>query len=337
MHRDQPVHLYDAYSGKVRATYRPYNRLDEMESPTTICFANNGQTIVTGGFRTDRMLHIFDLNRPGRDSSMVLKLGKTRRSTDGQKGIVSALSVDPIQQHVLALGTYSPGSIYLYDLRAQSTPVSELVVDGTCVVGHGKSHSRKRKHFVDPDEEADTLNFSAAKIQWYQSRARGGVTQVGFAPEGQYLFSSSRRSNAVLQWDLRRLSSSSFCPGVASYATCNETNQRLQFELEGSERLWIGGQDNCVRVYNLLDGTLVSRLGDFEDAVNGVSLHTTGRRRLLATAVGTRHFPSDEDWETDCPHQIVDSRAGGSLSLSEIVEQECPGVSSVFLKEDSYR
>lgn len=322
--RDQPVHLYDAYTGKVRATYRPYNRLDEMESPTTICYANNGQQIVTGGFRTDRMLHLFDLNRPGRDSTMTFKLGKTKRSKDGQKGLVSALAVAPVQQNLLAVGTYSPGSIYLYDLRAQSTPVSELVVDGTCVVGHGKSHSRKRKHFVDNDdeEEGGILNFSAAKVQWYQSRARGGVTQVEFSPDSQYLFSSSRKSNAVLQWDLRRLSSSSFCPGVAYYETCNDTNQRLAFGFDGNgESLWIGGLDKCVRVYNLSTGSLASKLEGFEDAVNGVSMHVLGARRLLATAVGSRRFPSENDWENGNPDENVKASAGGWLCLSEIVNR----------------
>ncbi len=301
-----------------------------MESPTTLCFASNGQQIVTGGFRTDRMLQIFDLNRPGRDPTIVLKLGKTRRSKDGQKGLVSSLTVEKIQQNLLAVGTYSPGSIYLYDLRTQSAPVSEIIVDGTCIAGHGKAHSRKRKHFghsgvVLDDEDNDDninnnkntsiLNFSAAKIQWYHSRARGGVTQVEFSLNGQYLFSASRRSNAVLQWDLRRLSSSSFCPGIASYPTCNDTNQRLGFALD--DRLWIGGQDKCVRIYNL-DGSMVDTMDGFEDAVNGVSIHTAGERTLMATAVGSRRFPSEQDWDEDCPHHAADASNSGWFSLSEI-------------------
>jgi WD40 repeat protein len=318
--RDQPVHLYDAYTGLVRATYRPYNALDEMESPTTLCFANNGQHLVTGGFRTDRMLQVFDLNRPGRDASSIMKLGKTRRSKDGQKGLVSALATSD-ETNILAVGTYSPGSIYLYDLRAQSTEVAEIVVSGTCVVGHGKSHSRKRKHFVldvDSDDDEALLNFSAAKVKWYQSRARGGVTQLEFSTDSQYLYSASRRSNSILQWDLRRVSTSTFCPGVASYETDSDTNQRIEFELH-NDNLWVGGRDKCIRVYNHKNGgELVDKMECFGDVVNGVSIASVENRTLLAVASGTRHFPSEDDWDREDPHQAIDQKSGGNLQLYDV-------------------
>jgi len=48
-------------------------------------FAPDGGSITEAGFRTDRMIQIFDTARPGRDALTTLHLGKTRRSTDGQK------------------------------------------------------------------------------------------------------------------------------------------------------------------------------------------------------------------------------------------------------------
>jgi len=315
--RDQPVHLYDAYTGTVRATYRPYNSLDEMESPTTVCFANNGQQIVMGGFRTERMLQVFDLGRPGRDASTVLRLGKTRRSKDGQKGLVSALA-SASESGILAVGAYSPGSIYLYDLRAQSTQVAEVLVSGTCVVGHGKAHSRKRKHFADEEPAADALNFSAAKVKWYQSRARGGVTQLEFAQDYQYIYSASRRSNAILQWDLRRLSTSSFCPGVASYETDSNTNQRIEFSLKG-DQLWVGGRDKCIRVYDQkCPDSVVDTIKGFHDVVNGVSLTQLGERSLLAVACGSRHFPTEDEWELDNPHQSLVQATQGTMHIYDV-------------------
>ena len=320
---DSPVKLYDAYDGSVRATYSPYNALDEMESPTTLCFAENGQKLVTGGLKSDRLLHVFDINRPGREHSLpLLKLGKTRRSKDGQKGLVSAM-VYSERNGVIAVGAYSPGSIYLYDLRTYSrSAVAEIVMSSSmstvsggsiCVAGHGKKvRKNKRKRYAttengDPADiygtfyshepntnEANTadhppipqpsMDFSTAKLQWYQSRTRGGVTQLAFENDdgngagGHYLFSTSRRSDAILQWDLRKLSASGFCPGIASFATKNDTNQRIEFEIHG-DLLWTGGTDGCVRVHSYrrpnstTTSSLLAEIPSFLDCVNGISLH----------------------------------------------------------------
>ena len=301
--RDQPVHLYDAYTGAIRTTYCPYNSLDEMESPSVVSFGRNGQTILMGGFRTDRMLHVFDVNRPGRESMSVWRLGKTRRSKDGQKGLVSALASCTWPNNLIAVGTYAPGSIYLYDDRVPSTEVASMVITGTCVVGHGKAHARKSKHFLSRDTDGDDLTFSAAKVRWFQSRSRGGVTSLKWDEEHfHYLYSVSRRSNAVLAWDVRRLSSMSHvCPGVASYETSNETNQRLDFAIHES-RLWVGGMDAKIRVYQLSSRELIGQMDDsLKDTVNGVSLSNSNGKTLLAVSLGSRKFPSDDDWDNDLP------------------------------------
>ncbi len=358
--RGSPVHLYDAYDGSIRASYRPYNGLDEMESPTVVSFVNNGQQLVTGGLRSDRLLHVFDLNRPGRDHAQpLLKLGKTRRSKDGQKGLVSAMAYSETNG-VLAVGTYSPGSIYLYDLRASlKSGVAEIVLSSAtstssggavCLSGHGKKgkkhNNNKRKRFATENNGADSMNFSAAKLQWYQSRTRGGVTQVEFdGQEANYLFSTSRRSNAILQWDLRKLGSSNFCPGIASFETSNDTNQRIEFSLQ-QDQLWTGGLDGCVRVYShtKTKDNLLAKL-EFGDCVNGVSLHpdpidsssnnaqleklfpedsndSSEDRKpfktLLAVALGKRHFPSENDWENDNPQESLAIRTKDLVGSTQI-------------------
>ena len=368
--RDQPVHLWDAYTGQIRATYRPYNTLDEMESPTVVAFSPDGATIYTGGFRTDRLLHVFDLAVPGRVST-VLRLGKTRRSSDGQKGIVSAVATKNAStttttsagnNNLLCVGTYSPGSIYLYDTRSGNLPTG-TILEGMSLVGHGKGHFRRKRRFAsisseqqeqqssstDRDDNNNTSTstqsiFSQARAKWFQSRAQGGITQLQFAPNSDnsdyYLYSASRRSDAVLLWDLRMLSGNSEYQseplrGIRSFATQADTNQRLQFDVDRSgRRIYIGGLDARVRCYDTSTGKLEGILGEEEDgsssifdqAVNGVSLCNTGAdgsqqetsNRLVA-ATGERQFPSEHDLDQDA---VECQNVPGKLHLLQLQEHE---------------
>jgi telomerase Cajal body protein 1 len=297
--------LYDAYvANHVRASYRPYNALDEMEAPNVVEFSKDGQQIFCAGFRTERTIHVFDTAIPGRDSS-VLRLGKTRRSRDGQKGLVSALGMH--DSSMVAVGTYAPGSIYIYDLRTGQP--SGTILDGACVVGHGKGHCRKKRRFTasvgnplaegfeDDDALEDDNWFTVAKGKWFQSKAQGGVTQLQFALNQEFLlYSASRRSNAIIAWDLRMLSGLSEhkshpIRGFASYETVNDTNQRLEFDLD-EQTLYVGGQDHCVRLYDLTTGKCQNQIMDLDDSVNGVSRTCLHARSLLAVATGARQFPS---------------------------------------------
>ena len=325
------MHLYDAYNGRIRATYRPFNALDEMESPNVVSFSPDGQRVYAAGFRSDRMIHVFDTAIPGRDST-VLRLGKTRRSTDGQKGMVSAIAFSPQTfNHVFCVGTYSPGSIYVYDDRLPNA-VGTVLHGGVCVVGHGKGHSRKKRRFVEMDEgetsEGAVGNiFSAAKVRWFQTRAQGGVTQLSFPPSNEYmLYSASRRSNAVLCWDLRMVSGNedyASCPirGVSSFATNSNTNQRLEFDFdEDGRRIFVGGVDNCVRIYNVQSGKQLGLVDGLDDAANGVSYtyNAASKSGLLAVAVGARRFQDDTD----------DEEEGGVRSTS--LEMNAPGAVEIY-------
>ena len=300
---DQPIHLYDAYLGSVRASYRPCNALDELESPTVATFSPDGQRLFATGFRTDRSIHVFDIARPGRDST-VLHLGKTRRSSDGQKGLVSALA-STTDSRVFAVGTYSPGSIYVYDDRTGQQPTG-TILNGLCVVGHGRSHSRRKRRFVvEPatdsiDEETDWL--SSAKIKWFLTRAQSGITQMLFASDQQYtLYSASRRSDSILSWDLRMLSANSEYQshpirGLASFSTKNDTNQRLEFDLdETGRRIFVGGRDQCVRIYDVQSSKLIGSIQNLDDASNGVSHAKLLQTDKLAVATGARRFPEQNE------------------------------------------
>ena len=304
-------------------------------------FTNDGQRIICGGFHTDRTLHVFDTTIPGRDST-VLRLGKTRRSSDGQKGLISSICFGggtSLSSPIFAVGTYSPGSIYLYDLRSSQQPTG-TILNGHCMVGHGKGHARKKRHFekiskedsdipVDDAGSAELENndenwFTAAKVKWFQSKTQSGVTQLQFAPNDEYiLYSTSRRSNVVIAWDTRMLSGQSDYQsnpirGLSSFETMNDTNQRLEFDIDSTgQTMYVGGQDKCVRIYDIKSGKCKGKILDLDDVANGVSVSTNGGRTLLAIATGSRRFESQEDDFQESDKSLV--RQPGYLHLYDLV------------------
>ena len=291
-----------------------------MESPNVITFTPDGSRIFSSGFRTDRMIQVFDTAIPGRDAT-ILRLGKTRRSKDGQKGICSALSFPTItnnvfgstKSNIFAVGTYSPGSIYIYDDRRPSgDPAGTVLHGGMCIVGHGKGFTRKKRRFVDisVNQNEEDMNdgtnvdannqeeediFSMAKVNWYQSRARGGITQLQWSTGSDFfLYSASRRSDAVLAWDMRVLTGSESHPirGIMSFPRESNTNQRLEFDLsEDGTKMFTASQDKTVKIFDTSKGTLIKTIEGFDDVVNGVSVKKDfNGKEILAVASGARRF-----------------------------------------------
>ncbi|KAL3672901.1 hypothetical protein V7S43_002202 [Phytophthora oleae] len=101
--RDQPVHLWDAYTGELRASYRAFDHMDELASAHSLAFNSTGTKLYAG---FDRMIRFFDLSRPSRDFK-ARPLSKTRRSRQGQRGLVSTLHFNPDHSKIYAAGSYA--------------------------------------------------------------------------------------------------------------------------------------------------------------------------------------------------------------------------------------
>lgn len=275
---------------------------------------------------------------PGNQSCSIWKLGKTKKSKDGQKGMISTLAMSMSQDHenILAVGTRNPSSIYLYDDRmGYSNEMGEIHTlsasfgrvgssSSHVILGHGKHFSRKRKWTTtlhptteterqsqqqqQDDESKDIQDiFSMAKQKLYQQTAKGtGINQLVFgsgAQNSHLLYSSARKSNAVLAWDLRMLSSSSsssssslssktflFQTTPQAFPRTGEfTNQTLQFHVDHHQnRLYApsttmnnNDSDNnynrtdvnhSIHVYNASTGECVDQWNGLEDVPNGVSI-----------------------------------------------------------------
>lgn len=91
-----PVHLWDAYTGELRCSYRPYNHLDEPVAAHSIAFDSCGEKLYCG---FDKMVRVFDVARPGR----CFEERPTNVKKMGQPGIISCFAFSP-------LGVYAAGS-----------------------------------------------------------------------------------------------------------------------------------------------------------------------------------------------------------------------------------
>uniref|UniRef100_A0A672GF11 Telomerase Cajal body protein 1 n=1 Tax=Salarias fasciatus TaxID=181472 RepID=A0A672GF11_SALFA len=97
--RDNPVHVWDAFYGEVRASFRPYNHLDELTAAHSLCFSPDGAQLYCG---FDKTVRVFHTERPGRDCEERHTVVKKQ----GQSGIISCFGFSPCQS-VYACGSYS--------------------------------------------------------------------------------------------------------------------------------------------------------------------------------------------------------------------------------------
>ncbi|KAF8565419.1 Telomerase Cajal body protein 1 [Paragonimus westermani] len=99
--RRNPIRLWDAFTGAIRATYRPINHMGELISAYSITFSSDGLRLYAG---FNRFIHVFDVSRPGSDSTRRPKLGK--KSLQG--GIISCIATprEPVHQ-IYATGSYN--------------------------------------------------------------------------------------------------------------------------------------------------------------------------------------------------------------------------------------
>lgn len=120
--RDHPIHLWDAYTGQLRASYSAYDHLDEVVSAHSVCFDPSGARAYCG---FERAIRIFDVSRPGRECEL-RRTSPTRKSRDGLRGIISCFAFAPDYSGLYAAGSYT-GTIGLY---VENSPALICALDG---------------------------------------------------------------------------------------------------------------------------------------------------------------------------------------------------------------
>ncbi|KAJ3012982.1 Telomerase Cajal body protein 1 [Thoreauomyces humboldtii] len=183
----------------------------------------------------NNLIQIFDVHRPGTGHSR-RPTTPNKKSKKGQKGfvrraeaqkssgsdallrfpgLISTIAFNPDFSGMYAAGSYA-GSIGLYD------------------------------------ERNDEL-LQQMKIP--RDGGGRGVTQVEFSRDGNFLYSASRKADAISCWDIRNTGDV-----VSTLARKGNTNQRLAFSLDPSGRyLSTGDENGDVLIYDLQSAELVKR------------------------------------------------------------------------------
>ncbi|CAF0876145.1 unnamed protein product [Adineta ricciae] len=100
--RDNPVHLFDAYTGEVRASYKAFNHLEELVAAHSLGFELQSCRLYCG---YDRTIRAFDIQRPG---PCVTQWNTCDRTNDiHQSGIISCLSFNSQIPGMYAAGSYA--------------------------------------------------------------------------------------------------------------------------------------------------------------------------------------------------------------------------------------
>ncbi len=291
--RDHPVRLFDAYTGKLRASYRSYDRVDAVVAPKSLAFAPGGGTIYCG---LKDAVHVFDVSRPGRDYSAF------STATGGQPGIVSAIAFSP-NGRLYACGTFG-GTVGLYDA---GTGICFCVTSTSSGVTHLKFGTEGDLLYVGGrggGGASDILCFDvrALRLLFELPRAARTNQRMYFDLDysGKLLFTGDQMGNVVVYDTVSAgltavayPSSSSLGSGGSGGGSSSSrgggASGRGGKHCSGSHGSTCGGTSSCcsggegvVTTEPLYTAQLHS------DSCNGISLHP--HLPVLATASGQRRF-----------------------------------------------
>lgn len=191
--RESPIHLWDAFNGQLRATYRAYNQVDEVEASISVQFVDSAKEI-WAGFKN--ALRIFYVEQPGRQVNTI----QFKKDFPNVTGLVSCIRENPIMPGLVAFGTYSKyiglyrsGPLCTFKTGSGVTQI-EFSPCGTKLF----SAVRRSSEFLCWDlRNPGTLLYS---LQGRQSDTNQRI-QFNIMPNGKQVVSGGTDGNIVV-WDL---------------------------------------------------------------------------------------------------------------------------------------
>ncbi|XP_032354582.1 telomerase Cajal body protein 1 isoform X1 [Camelus ferus] len=193
--RENPIHIWDAFTGQLRASFRSYNHLDELTAAHSLCFSPDGSQLFCG---FNRAVRVFSTSRPGRDCEVRATFAKKQ----GQSGIISCIAFSPAQP-LYACGSYGRSlGLYAWD---DGSPLA-LLGGHKGGITHLCFHPDGNRFFSGARKDAELLCWDLRQPGhplWSLSREVTTNQRIYFDldPTGQFLVSGST-SGAVSVWDI---------------------------------------------------------------------------------------------------------------------------------------
>lgn len=246
--RDNPVHVWDAFTGADRGSYCAYTDAEELTAAYSVGFDSQATKLYCG---YNNCIRVFDVERPGRSHSLIKTFARAHHQSTGQRGIISSIAFCPDRSGLFAAASYS--------------------------------------------RNVALFSSSPPTLLYNLTDHRGGITQVMWSRDGNYLFTGARKDDEILCWDVRNtgevcLRLQRECP----------TNQRLRFDIDASGRYLITPTySQGLKVFDLWNNGADAPLHLVcpSTMVNGVSLHPTAA--VVAVSTGGRTFEMEEDEEDE--------------------------------------
>jgi hypothetical protein len=253
--RDSPIHLWDAYTGASRASYIPYDHLDEVIAAQSIAFSPSGERLYAG---FERAIRVFDVSRPGRECTL-RPTCSTRRARDGLRGLISCFAFAPDAPQLFAAGSLA-GTIGLYTESSKGL-ITEL-----------------RGHTGGVTQCA----FSADGVRLYSAARRDGAIQCWDVRLSGRVLATYHRASPTNQ----KIGFELLTPPAAT-ALAPMDNGADSAGGATTEAVLSASQDGRVLLY--AQGAAPSTLLSFAEATSTATLHPYAP--LLAVSVGERRYP----------------------------------------------
>ncbi|ORX60912.1 WD40 repeat-like protein [Piromyces finnis] len=149
--------------------------------------------------------------------------------------------------------------IQIFDISRPGQPINKKMTTPTRKSKHGQKGIISCMDF-NPDYSGllaagslsksigiyDTNNSN--ELVYQQKKLKGGVIQVQFSPDGNYLYSVSRQTDGIICWDIRNTGKQ-----LCEYVRPGKTNQRISFDISKDGKYLISGdKDGYINVYELM-------------------------------------------------------------------------------------